>query len=214
MARRPGYGRRFSEVFMALSPEARSLLDLWFGVTDAERESAPARWFSSDPSFDALLRERYAGLLRRAAAGAFSAWETHPRGALALVLLLDQVPRNSFRDDPRSFAYDAAAREVCRRALAVGFDGLLPAVGRLFLYMPLMHSEQLADHAEAIRRFEHLAALTQGTPDGPMVANSLDFERKHAVLIARFGRYPHRNAVLGRESTGEELAFLQNGRGF
>lgn len=199
---------------MSLSPDGRALLDLWFGVTAAERQAAPARWFSPDPAFDALLRERYAGLLPRAAGGAFAAWESTPQGALALVLLLDQVPRNCFREDSRAFAYDGSAREVCKRALAQGLDGLLLPAERLFLYMPLMHSEQLDDHAEALRRYEHLAALTRDTPDGAMVANSLDFERKHAALIARFGRYPHRNAVLGRESTGEELAFLQSGRGF
>jgi uncharacterized protein (DUF924 family) len=199
---------------MSLPSEARALLDLWFGVTPEERAAAPRRWFSSDPAFDAQLREAFAPLLVRAAAGGLDDWERTPAGALALVVLLDQVPRNSFRDDPRGFAYDPAAREVCRRALARGADGLLTPEQRLFLYMPLMHSEQAADHAEAMARFEHLAALTAGTEIGPMVANSLDFERKHAAIVLRFGRYPHRNAALGRESTPEEASFLADGRGF
>jgi uncharacterized protein (DUF924 family) len=199
---------------MSLSAAAAALLATWFGATPQERETTPSRWFTPDVAFDAELRDRFAPLLDPAAAGAFHAWEGDPRGALALVILLDQVPRNSFRDDPRSFSYDPAAREVCRRALASGSDALLGPDERLFLYMPLMHSEQAADHAEAGRRFEHLAALTRGTPFGPMAENSLDFERRHAALIHRFGRYPHRNAVLGRESTAEEIAFLAGGRGF
>ncbi|TVQ89408.1 MAG: DUF924 domain-containing protein [Deltaproteobacteria bacterium] len=197
-----------------LDPLARSILDVWFGTTDEERAAAPARWFSPDPAFDDDLRERFGPFVAPAAAGAFAGWESTPLGALSLVLLLDQIPRNIYRDDARSFAYDAAAREVLKRALGQGHDAWLSTQERTFLYMPLMHSEQLSDHGLAARCFER-AVLLASTPDEAAQARgTLLYERKHVEILHRFGRYPHRNQVLGRQSTPEELDFLQHGRGF
>jgi uncharacterized protein (DUF924 family) len=202
------------EAGMSVAPLAEELINTWFGTTPEEYDEASSRWFSSDPSFDLELKRRFASFVEPAAAGAFGDWERDALGALALILLLDQIPRNIFRDDPKSFAFDSSAREVCRRALVAGRDAMLDPDQRLFVYMPLMHSEQLVDHAEALRRFEHLAVVTRGTPYADMVENSLHFERKHVAVLYRFGRYPHRNAVLGRESTLEEERFLRDGRGF
>lgn len=177
----------------AAAPEAaRAVLDFWFG------EAGPERWFKKDPAFDATVRARLGGLYAEAAAGRLDAWRDSPRGCLALIVLLDQVPRNIHRDDARAFATDARAREVLAEARARGFDAALEARERHVLYMPLMHSEDLADQRDSVALFEAL-----GDP------NAADFARRHEAIVERFGRYPHRNAVLGRASTPEEEAFLR-----
>jgi uncharacterized protein (DUF924 family) len=194
---------------------ARELLTTWFGDDEAAIGSHAPKWFRRDPAFDDLLRARFEAHVTRAAAGAFRDWEATPEGALALVLLLDQIPRNVYRDDPRAFAWDAAALAVARRALAKGFEkGLIPPK-RAFVLMPLMHSEETSVHAESLAAQEALAASARGGPWADMSATGLDFARRHAVIVWRFGRYPHRNAALGRTSTDEETAFLREpGSGF
>ena len=191
-----------------LPERARALLDVWFGPPgDSLREEHREIWFKSTPEHDAMLREMFLADYRRAAAGELADWEEMPESALALVLLLDQIPRNIFRGDPRTYATDAMARAVAERAMAGGYDRELPHHWCKFFYMPLHHSENLADQ---LRATELVGALPH---DG--VSEHRDrrggvrrYGMPYLEVIARFGRFPHRNAILGRESTAEEIAFL------
>jgi uncharacterized protein (DUF924 family) len=167
------------------------ILAFWF------REAGPARWWKVDPAFDALVQDRFGGLLRQAAAGECHAWRRDARGRLAEVIVLDQFPRNIHRGTAAAFTLDPMALALSQEAVAAGALAVLAPVERNFLLLPFMHSESRAIHAwaEALYR-EHAPA------------ENLDFELRHKAIIDRFGRYPHRNALLGRESTPEELAFL------
>ncbi len=167
------------------------LIDFWF------RPSVKVRWFDSDPALDATLRERFGPLHVRAAADELDGLEERPAGSLALCLLLDQLPRKIFRGTPRAFATDAKARGVATRTVDRGFDRRLPEEFRLFLYLPFEHSEDLEDQRRGVELFQ-----TLGDADG------LHWAVRHLEVIARFGRFPHRNAILRRESTAEEQAFL------
>lgn len=169
------------------------VLAFWFGA------GMKARWFEKDEAFDAEVRARLGAAQEQAARGELDSWAETARGSLALVILLDQVPRNLYRDDPRAFASDAAARAVIRRAIEAGFDRELEQAQRLFLYMPLQHSETLADQEDCCRLFETLTEHPEG----------VGYARQHRDIIARFGRFPHRNAALGRDSSEEEKAFLE-----
>ena len=173
------------------------ILAFWFEET--EREA----WFKTDPAFDRVIRDRFLAGHERALAGALADWEDDQQSCLALVILLDQFPRNMFRDSPRAFAGDPQACAVARRALAAGHDRRLPAERRSFLYLPFMHCEELAAQDECLRLFAAMAEeLTERE-------RTMDAVRRHRDIIARFGRYPHRNAVLGRPSTPEEEVFLR-----
>jgi len=174
-------------------------------VTPAEilafwRDAGPARWYSRDDAFDAEVRRRFLGLWQRAAAGELSSWETSDDGALALVIVLDQFPRNMFRDDIRTYASDAQAREVAHRAVERGVDARIDGALREFLYLPFMHSEHLADQLRCIE-LSRAAGHTE----------SLKWAEHHADIIRRFGRFPHRNGLLGRPTTPDEQAFLDQG---
>lgn len=188
--------------------DAEALLELWLGPGDVPDDARKQRWWTKDPAFDDMLRQRFGALLERAARGELDAWTATARGALALVVLLDQLSRNVHRGTPRAFAADARARDVMRGALARGLDRELPHAHRVFLYMPLMHSEDLADQREALARFTDLAD-TAPAPLAAELRGNLDYARRHLEIVERFGRFPHRNAILGRESTPEEQAFLQ-----
>jgi uncharacterized protein (DUF924 family) len=182
--------------------EVRTLLDFWFGAPgSAERDRPRDIWFKTDPVFDKTLRQRFLGDYERAAAGTCRAWLDEPDSALALVLLLDQLPRNLFRGSPRAFASDPLAREAARHAIGRGFDRGMAPIRRWFVYLPFQHSELLADQELSV-------ALTETLPDDGDKAEALDYARRHHRVIARFGRFPHRNRVLGRASTAEEEAFL------
>ena len=188
-----------------LPPLARDILAFWFGpVPHRPRDE----WFRKDAAFDATIRERFDGDVAAALAGAFGEWCTLPRGALARVILLDQFTRNIHRDTPRAFAGDAAALATAVDAVAQGFDRALAGYERWFLYMPFEHSEDAGMQERSIALF---TALARDINDpGP-----LTWAEKHAAVIRRFGRYPHRNALLGRSSTPEEIAYLaQPGSGF
>lgn len=154
-------------------------------------------WFAATPAFDDALRARFLTTYRAAAAGQLADWETTAEGALALVIVLDQFPLNLFRGQPESFATEAAARDVADRAIARGFDRAVPPIQRQFLYLPFMHSEALADQNRAVRLYQQ-----------PGLEEGLRFACHHRDLIVRFGRFPHRNAILGRTSTPEERAYL------
>lgn len=174
-----------------LSPE--TVLDYWFSPRVRKC------WWKMDAAFDAELRRLFGDLHRAAVEGGLPAWRKTPQGRLAEVIVLDQFSRNLYRDRPEAFAQDARARTLTREAVAAGADRALPPEKRAFLYMPLMHSESASDHEEAMRLFE----------SDPALAYNLKFEKKHKAIIDRFGRYPHRNEILGRESTAEERAFLE-----
>ncbi|AXK39721.1 DUF924 family protein [Crenobacter cavernae] len=181
-----------------------SVLECWFGGSDEASLSAPRdAWFRKDDAFDAELRERFLGLWQSMTDGERLAEADSPRAALAQLIVLDQFPRNLFRGDARAFASDAAARQLAKHAVAEGWDEQLPPVARWFVYLPFEHSEDLADQHKASRLFEAL-------PDGsPGYAGVIDYAHRHRDIVARFGRFPHRNAVLGRPDTPEEAAFLE-----
>lgn len=173
-------------------PGADEVLDFWF------RELAPAQWFRKDPTLDAAITQRFAALLEAGVQGELWPWRRSAEGRLAEVVVLDQFSRNVHRDTPRAFAADPVALVLAQEAVAQGVDQSLPVAQRVFLYMPYMHSESLPIHDEALRLF-----------DQPGLEENLRFERRHRDILVRFGRYPHRNAILGRKSTAEELAFLE-----
>lgn len=193
--------------------EAEAVLDFWFaGEPDRHRLC----WFHADPaidpaSFDAAIRARFGATWEAARLGLLDDWAEAPAGGLALVLVLDQFPRNMHRGTALAFATDERARAVARRALARGFGQALTPVQKMFLYLPFEHSEDLADQDEAVRLTEALGPIPGlSAPDA-----ALDFARRHREVIRRFGRFPHRNAALGRVSTPEELEYLsQPGSGF
>jgi uncharacterized protein (DUF924 family) len=164
------------------------------------RDAGPGRWYAPDAAFDAEVRRRFLGLWQQAAAGELSSWETSDDGALALVIVLDQFPRNMFRGDARTYASDALAREVAHRAIECGVDARIDGALREFLYLPFMHSEHLADQLRCIE-LERAAGHIE----------SLKWAEHHAEIIRRFGRFPHRNRLLGRETTPDEQAFLNEG---
>jgi uncharacterized protein (DUF924 family) len=164
------------------------------------RDAGPDRWYARDDAFDAAIRARFLPAYEAAAAGQLSDWETTPQGALALLITLDQFPRNMFRNDPRAYAADPLARAIADRAIGRGFDQRIGAGERLFFYLPFEHSEETADQ-------ERCVVLHRALGD----AESLKWAELHADIIRRFGRFPHRNAVLGRETTPDEQAFLDGG---
>lgn len=170
----------------------RQILSFWFD------EISPAQWWKKDAAFDRLVAERFGEVHARAARGELFGWRGTAEGRLAEVIVLDQFSRNLFRDSAAAFACDGMALVLAQEAIAAGADAALRPVERSFLYMPFMHSESLAIHEVAVRLFERNG-----------ITGNLDYELKHKVIIERFGRYPHRNAVQGRESTPEEVEFLK-----
>lgn len=185
----------------ALPPPAGELLTHWFGPADVYGKSRP-EWFRKDPDFDNQLRDRFLSLVESAARGELQDWEAHSRGCLALLILLDQLPRNLFRGKARAFATDPEARRVCRHVLHQGWDRRFLPVERMFVYLPLEHSESMPDQDECHRLMLELGPY-------PETASLHEWAEKHRAIIRRFGRFPHRNAALGRESSPEEVEFLK-----
>jgi uncharacterized protein (DUF924 family) len=182
---------------------ASEVIDFWFGALgEPERGRARDVWFRKDPAFDDTIRSRFGEAVAIALAGGYGDWCVDAHGALARVLLLDQFTRNIFRDTPRAFAGDARALATADDAIARGLDRELGVYERWFLYMPFEHAEDAAAQHRSLGLF---GALAQEMGDD----GALDWARKHAEVIFRFGRYPHRNAILGRTSTPEEEAFLR-----
>ncbi len=169
------------------------VLAFWFGA-------GPKKWFAKDASFDAEIRDKFLPAYEAAAQGHLAGWEATPEGALALVIVLDQFPRNMFRGSPRTFDSDPLALAIAARALARGFDKQLGPPKRNFFYLPFMHSEALADQ-------ERCVELSREAGD----ENTLKFALLHADIIRRFGRFPHRNSILGRKTTPDEQTFLDGG---
>lgn len=175
---------------------AREVVAFW-------RDAGAGKWFNGGAGFDAECRTRFLDAHFEAARRGLDGWMGDAEGALALVLLLDQIPRNVFRGSAHAFATDGLAREVARNAIAAGFDRQVDPALRLFFYMPFEHSEDMADQDRAVQLFTAMGD-----------AGYLDYARRHRDAIARFGRFPHRNAALGRASTPEEQAWLKAGGGF
>ena len=162
-------------------------------------DAGPGRWFKKDAAFDDEFRARFAAEHEAAASGALDDWANSAEGALALMILLDQYPRNSFRGTARMFATDPKALSIATQAIALGFDHAVDPALRSFIYLPFMHSERLADQDRALELY------------APLAAESQRFAVQHRDIIARFGRFPHRNALLGRATTVEEQTFLDGG---
>lgn len=189
---------------MSLPAAAQAVLDFWFGPPDdpGHRQPRPA-WFRKDPAFDARIQAQFGPVVEEALAGGLRGWEATPAGALARILVLDQFTRNSFRDTARAFAGDALALAAAQALVDSGQDRVLTGVQRQFAYLPFEHAEDRAQQQRAVALFEQLAS------DEPALAGLAEWARKHQVIVERFGRFPHRNAALGRPSTAEEQAFLQ-----
>lgn len=174
------------------------ILRFWF------EELEPAQWWAKDEQLDRLIIARFATVHTQATRCELYRWRKNPRGRLAEIIILDQFSRNMFRDSPLSFAYDPLALALAQEAISAGVEQDLPQQERSFLYLPFMHSESLKIHEVAVGLYQNNG-----------LQGNLDYELKHKKIIERFGRYPHRNRVLGRESTTEEIAFLQQpGSGF
>lgn len=175
-----------------MSSDAQAVLDFWFDAL------APAQWFKKDAELDRTIAQRFGALHAQAARCECYAWRQTAQGRLAEIIVLDQFSRNIHRDDARAFATDALALVLAQEAVSASADAELTSQQRAFLYMPYMHSESVAIHEVAMGLFNQ-----------PGLENNYDFEVRHKAIIDRFGRYPHRNALLGRASTDEELAFLK-----
>jgi uncharacterized protein (DUF924 family) len=186
---RPAFG---ADAPVAAPVDAEAVLRFWFV------ELEPRDWWRKDPELDQRIASRFGALLETAAAGALVEWRTTPRGRLAEIIVLDQFSRNIHRGSAGAFANDALALHLAEEAVATGAALELPVEERRFVYMPYMHSESAAVHETAMRLFAT-----------PGLEKNLDFERRHKAVIDRFGRFPHRNALLGRESTVEEIEFLK-----
>jgi len=192
------------------SAAAADILAFWFGHPgDAGYGQPRGEWFRKDAGFDAEIRSRFLPAVEAALAGDLNAWADDREGIFALLILLDQFPRNLFRGEARAFAGDERARCLAETTLAKGWDQHLSAVEKLFVYLPFEHSESLADQERSVALFSALAA------GHPGCEGFLDYAHRHLEIIARFGRFPHRNAALGRPSTPEETSYLaQPGSGF
>lgn len=193
------------------------LLELWFGVDDDDAkagEKQAALWWGQSSETDELLSARFGQAASAAAAGTLDHWTGSPKGRLALILLLDQLPRVIHRGQPGAFAQDEKALQVANQGLKSGADRLLRPIERVFFYLPFEHSEARADQQRSVELFEALAAEV---PEGWRKAfdSYVDFALRHQRIVDRFGRFPHRNVILGRESTPEEIEFLKEpGSGF
>jgi uncharacterized protein (DUF924 family) len=183
--------------------EPCEILEFWFEDDPAERRK---KWFEKHPEFDGECA-RFAAAIRDARSGRYDEWVATPKGALALIILLDQLSRNVFRGSAESFAADPHARDIARRTIAAGFDTMLTPVERMFVYLPFEHAETIDDQNEAVRLFEPLTAS--------LGAESIGYVHRHRDVIREFGRFPHRNAVLGRANTPAEDDYLARpGAGF
>jgi uncharacterized protein (DUF924 family) len=187
-----------------IDTEAQAVLDFWFGAdVDAAHVTTRKEWFTRDEAFDRRIAGRFGATIERGLRGELDAWTEQPHSAVARIVVLDQFTRNVFRGTPRAFAGDAQALAGASMLVGAGSDEALPTVMRAFAYMPFEHAETLAMQDEAVRLFTRLAAAD------PQFESMLDYAHRHRAVIARFGRFPHRNAILGRRSTAEEIAFLQ-----
>jgi uncharacterized protein (DUF924 family) len=195
-----------------------TIREYWFG-TALEDTAVTARerarlWWSKNPELDNEIRRRFETCVIKAGSGELDHWASNPQDRLALILLTDQFPRSIYRDSAKAFAFDTKALSLARDGVDLGFDNALRSLEKVFFYLPLEHSELLADQQQSVSLFQKL--VDEAGPDQkPTFAEYFDFAMRHRDIISRFGRFPHRNEALGRISTPEELAFLQQpGSGF
>ncbi|MGB2925187.1 MAG: DUF924 family protein [Limnothrix sp.] len=187
---------------MSVREPWQAVLDFWFGErTDPNYGRSRKEWFIKNSAFDDLVREHLESFYQQAKLGLFKNWRRNPNGCLALIILLDQVPRNLFRRTPQAFATDNKALEIAQWAIANSFDHGLLTVQKLFIYLPFEHSETIADQRRSLELFNSLA-------DDPEAKSFIDYAQKHFDVIERFGRFPHRNEILGRTNTAAETEFL------
>jgi uncharacterized protein (DUF924 family) len=187
-----------------------AILEFWFGSNSddaAVAKEKSALWWSKNSQIDDEIRQYFESLVLKAAAGELSDWQSTPKGYLALILLTDQFPRNIYRDSPHAFAYDSNALAWCLDGIEQGFDRKLRPIERVFFYLPLEHSELLDHQERSVSQFRELIDRI-GADQKVIFAEYLDFAIQHRNIIARFGRFPHRNQILARRSTPEELVFL------
>jgi len=187
-----------------------SVLEFWFGSDPddaAVAKEKSALWWSKSVEIDEEIRQRFENLAAKAGAGELSDWSSTPSGRLALILLTDQFPRSIYRDSPRAFAQDSKALAWCLDGVKYDFDLKLRPIERVFFYLPLEHTESLVHQEHSVKCFRELAESVPGDQT-TLFEGYLDYAVRHHDIVARFGRFPHRNKILGRESTAEELAFL------
>lgn len=183
-----------------------AVLDFWLGETNEDglcSEAKQKQWWTKDPDFDARIRERFGDLHADVVAGAHEDWRERPKSLVAYVIVLDQFSRNLFRDDPRMYANDIRATEAAEAGIAKGFDRELGAHARMFLYMPFMHCESIEKQDRCVELFEQLA------DEHEPFAGNVKYAEQHRDIVKRFGRFPHRNDILDRETTTEEEDFLK-----
>lgn len=205
-----------SDLFSGIThPE--DVLAFWFGahpLDEAAMLGVRKQWFQKSDAFDGRIRQRFGATLVAALAGKLDDWAGDAEGRLALIVVLDQFTRNAFRGQAASFAGDLQARALALEGLECGDDQRLPPMARPFLYLPIEHSEDLALQRRSVQLFDALAAQAEGEAGQSLVRNA-EYAHQHLAVIRRFGRFPHRNAILGRDSTPEELDYLaQPGAGF
>jgi uncharacterized protein (DUF924 family) len=187
-----------------MDPDAAAVLDYWFAAPGSPEDGTFRElWFRKSDATDREIGARFGALIERALRGELAEWDAHADSALAQILLLDQFTRNALRDTPRAFAGDARALAAASAMVGRRLDEALPPVRRSFVYMPFEHAETIAAQDEAVRLFTRLAAAA------PELEHMLGYAQRHREVIRRFGRFPHRNAILGRRDTAEEAAFLQ-----
>lgn len=189
--------------------QANEILDFWFGRLEEADYGKPRKvWFIKNPEFDEEVRSRFLNDYQQATTGQLDDWKASPEGCLALIILLDQFPRHMFRSQPQAFATDPQALAYAKYGIQRGFDQELRPIQRQFVYLPLEHSENLATQHQCIELFSTLK-------DYPECASGVDYAHRHLKVIERFGRFPHRNEILGRETTPDEAEFLkQRGSSF
>lgn len=183
--------------------QVNEILEFWFGNPEsADYGKQRKQWFTKNPTFDNDVRSQFLNDYQQAAAGQLDNWKTSPQSCLALIILLDQFPRNMFRGQPQAFATDSKALETAEHAIDWGFDQELLPIQRWFIYLPFQHSENLKHQHQSVELFSTLK-------DDPNCAEGIDYANRHLRVIERFGRFPHRNSILGRQTTPEEAEFLK-----
>lgn len=196
----------------SMSQDCEMILEFWLGTATRSRKELERRnrmWFSADPAFDAEIESRFSGLLARHAERPGESWRKTPRGRLGLIILLDQFPRNIHRGTAKAYAFDPQALELCATGVDSGMDQALAPIERVFFYMPLQHAEAVEPQDRSVALFEALAE-TSPTGQRRFFRQALRHAREHRDIVRRFGRFPHRNRVLGRASTAEEIAYLED----
>lgn len=190
--------------------DAQEVLDFWFGAPGSSlHDTNRVEWFRKDSAFDESIRARFGARIEQGLRGELEAWAVAPESALAQVIVLDQFTRNAFRDTPRAFAGDSRALAAASAMVGARQDEALSPIQRSFVYLPFEHAEGIAMQEESVRLFTRLVAVA------PAMANSFEYAQRHHAIVQRFGRFPHRNRILGRQSTAQELEFLKEpGSGF